>query len=77
VEERAAEDNISFDIVFKPKQITVARYKVLAAATTERRIVTGVQQKTEIRLIAENSIMSTTYYLLTIAVSHLIVCANK
>ena len=52
---------------------TIRNYRMLSAVNKNKVIVAKVQQKTENRYIAENSILSTICYLFTVAVAHLLI----
>ena len=52
---------------------TIRNYRMLTAVNKNKCIVTKVQQKTENRYIAENSILSTICYLFTVACAHLLI----
>jgi hypothetical protein len=52
---------------------TINNYKSLTALCNQMKIVNKVQQKTDKRVTAESSILSTISYLMTVACSHLVV----
>ena len=52
---------------------TSGSYKKLSACSNKRKYVSKVQQKTENRFIAENSVISTITYLFTVATTHLFI----
>ena len=53
--------------------VTVHNYRMLSAVNKNKIIKNKVQQKTENRFIAENSILSTICYLFTVACTHLLI----
>ena len=52
---------------------TIRNYRMLTAVNSNKKIASKVQQKTENRFIAENSILSTISYLFTVAAAHLLI----
>ena len=52
---------------------TIRNYRMLTAVNSNKKIASKVQQKTENRFIAENSILSTICYLFTVAAAHLLI----
>ena len=50
---------------------TVENYRALASVSSKAKIVNTVQQKTNNRHTAENTIISTFYFLFTVAATHI------